>query len=294
MFYFITCFLLATSVSFAKSQIQFSNEVAVSAVRELTLADLVTVENVGKDDLRLLDSVSVAKKTVWTAAEISEVLKENRQFGRFKILLPQKMTIQFESQLSRKHLERRIANEIKAVEGKAQVEVRLHSLPKISGEIVFIDWSYVKRGSFLLPLSLQNDPNPTLISAQSRVLKQLPVAQRQISPQFRVQKEDIKIDWVDVTFSKENELLPEEIIGQNLNRGVSFGQPILPSYVKREPIVKKGQLMRAQVGGNDFEISVNVIAEEAGFVGDTILVRPTDTQKKLSAVIEDREKVRIQ
>lgn len=294
MFKFLCFFLFLGQFAAAKTLVRFLPDVSLSPFQSFTMADIVEVENGSLEDLQLLESIVLPRHQVWSAQGLTQILKENIPSHNFQILLPQKVSLQFESQLSKSHLERRMMNVLSAKEGQAKVEVRIHALPKVSDEIAFVDWSYVKRGSFLLPLSLKNDPNPLLISAQTKVSKLLPVAQKNISTQFRVQQEDLKLDWVDVTFAKEGELSQAQIIGHSLNRSLMFGQAVWPSFIKREPTIKKGQLIRAKVGGADYEIYVSVVAEEAGFIGDTIVVKPTETQKKLSALIESKESIRIQ
>jgi flagella basal body P-ring formation protein FlgA len=68
----------------------------------------------------------------------------------------------------------------------------------------------------------------------------------------------------------------------------------LLSDLKREPAAHRGQVVRALVGDQDFEISINASAEENGFIGDLIKVKNLETQKMMSGIVIDKGVVKVQ
>jgi flagella basal body P-ring formation protein FlgA len=64
--------------------------------------------------------------------------------------------------------------------------------------------------------------------------------------------------------------------------------------LKREPAAQKGQMVQALIGTEEYEISASMLAEENGFVGDTVKVKNTETKKILSAVVVAKGLVKIQ
>jgi flagella basal body P-ring formation protein FlgA len=132
------------------------------------------------------------------------------------------------------------------------------------------------------------------VTGSIKVTAQGPVATRQLVPGERVSGKDLKLDEVDVTYARDGIARVEDLIGQSLNRYVSVNQPIFRSDVKKELAVTRGQIVKAIVGTENFEISSQAYAEEQGFVGDMIKVKNTETQRYLSGQIIEKGVVKIQ
>ena len=63
---------------------------------------------------------------------------------------------------------------------------------------------------------------------------------------------------------------------------------------KAEVQAKRGQIVKGTLGDDDFQISLNVEAQDSGYIGDVIKVKNLETQKLLSAVIVDKGVVKVQ
>lgn len=102
------------------------------------------------------------------------------------------------------------------------------------------------------------------------------------------------MSMTDVTFAKDGSLRMEDIQGQMAARSLPVGSTVWASDLKREPAAKKGQIVKALLGDDSFEISVNMMAEDSGFVGDLIKVKNLETQKVLSGLVTEKGVVKLQ
>jgi flagella basal body P-ring formation protein FlgA len=132
------------------------------------------------------------------------------------------------------------------------------------------------------------------VTGSIKVTAEGPVATRQLVPGERILAKDLKLDEVDVTYARDGIARMDDLVGQSMNRYVSVNQPIFRSDVKKELAVTRGQIVKAIVGTEDFEISSQAYAEEQGFVGDMIKIKNTETQRFLSGQIIEKGVVKIQ
>ncbi|MFP5520151.1 MAG: flagellar basal body P-ring formation chaperone FlgA [Bdellovibrionia bacterium] len=286
--------------SWARVQLSVLSEAEVSNSTRISLVDIVETTGVPASIIKEMSAIEIDSHREYEAREVSQLLKE-KLLPAFKqanlepqIVIPAQVKIKMSAGISRSHLERRIKLHLQEAHPHAEMEVQLHSVPIVTSGDYFVDWSQVQAGSFILPFKELNTYNPKYASGQVRIKKQVPVAQRRLAMSERIQPNDFKMQWVDVTFSKESIASEQEIIGQPVSRSLNPGQPIWYSTLKREPAAKRGQILRATVGSESFEINLNVQAEEQGFIGDTIRVKALETQKEMSAVITGQDTVRIQ
>ena len=66
------------------------------------------------------------------------------------------------------------------------------------------------------------------------------------------------------------------------------------SDLKKETVLKKGQMVKAIAGHAFFEVSISALAEEPGSIGDVIKLKNMDSLKMFSATIVDRGLVKIE
>jgi flagella basal body P-ring formation protein FlgA len=122
----------------------------------------------------------------------------------------------------------------------------------------------------------------------------VPVAKKLIRFGERLQAEDLEMIETDVTFVKEETPEMNAIVGMIANRSLTPRMPIILSDLKREPAARKGQVVKALVGDQTFEVSINASAEENGFIGDVIKIKNSETQKVMSAIVIEKGVVKVQ
>jgi flagella basal body P-ring formation protein FlgA len=127
-----------------------------------------------------------------------------------------------------------------------------------------------------------------------KVQKSVPVARRFIRFGERIQMEDVEMAESNITHLKEESPLLSQVIGLIANKSLAAKTPVILSDLKREPAARKGQVLKALIGSSDFEVSINALAEENGFIGDVIKIKNSETQKTISAIIVEKGVVKVQ
>lgn len=130
-------------------------------------------------------------------------------------------------------------------------------------------------------------------SGDFRIIQQLPIAKRNISPFEKLSAMDFEIKERDVTFSPGYVTPMEHLIGRTVLRPVVQGMPVELKDIKPEYEVEKGQLIQIQFQGQNFMVSAMATAEQSGSVGDLIKIKNTETQKMLSGIVMGKGLVEV-
>ncbi len=303
-------FLILFSVQvFARPEISLPAEVEVSQRERLTLGDVAVVTEGTEKMLLALDRIVIredARELLLSQylysqevmSKIRSVVGSDTELKALnpKIKIPSKIKVSFASTpVSRQEVERKIHNVLKARCHECEYNISIQSTPAPSSKGWDLDYSQLTgRGGFLLPLRDGSRNQIKWISGTIRVSQLTPVTTRLILQGERVQSEDLKMVLTDTTYAKDGVLRLEDITGQLAARSLPVGSPIWTSDLKREPAAKKGQVVKALLGDDTFEISVNMQAEENGFVGDIIKVRNLENKKILSGVVTEKGVVKVQ
>ena len=230
--------------------------------------------------------------------KIREAMESNEALRKinptFKI--PTTVKVSFASApVSRQEVERKILNVLTARCQECEYKLSIQSLPTPNSRQWELDFSQLTaKGGFLLPLRENDERQIKWISGQIHVSRLTPVTTRLISQGERITAADLRMSMIDVTFSKDSGMRIEDIQGQLAARALPVGTAVWTADLKREPATKRGQIVKALIGDEEFEISANMEAQENGFVGDLIKVKNLETQKILSAVITDKGVVKLQ
>ncbi|MBL7669325.1 MAG: flagellar basal body P-ring formation protein FlgA [Bdellovibrionaceae bacterium] len=307
--FFLIAFLVVpkTSLAASKTVIRFPIEPEISHQAQYSLLDLVEVENPKEGILRQLSRAQIPAR--WTqgsrwslsADQILSVLRQNRLSQRgVEILLPQ-MTQPRKSReiLSAPHLKRVITLIAKAECKACEFKIDLHNIPKV----LLSDWEWdpfsVKfRGSFTTLIKMPDSRWTGWLTGFVRWKSPVLITQKNISYQEKIQSNDVIESLRDITYSKDLITDPNEVIGLVAARAISPSTALSRGDLRKEPLVKRGQVVKTIMGrlqpdDSDFEVSVVAVAEENGVLGDVITVKNADSQKLLSATVIDHGVVRI-
>ncbi len=299
IFLFLT---FLSCMAWARTEVIFTSPVEVSQRAVIRVGDVVQVEEPTEELLNVLDTLILPENEKITALDISNLMKkEMEDSGSLKRLnvgfkIPTELLIKKSSApISKLEVERRVTNILKSRCGDCGYKVNVQSAPFPAGGPWELDYSQINgKGSFLIPVRDTDARSMKWISGSVRITKLTPVATRFIQLGERIQSGDLKLASVDVTFAKDNAVRIEDVQGQQLAKSLQIGQPLWSSDIKREPAMKRGQMVKAILGEADFEITANLEAQDTGFIGDTVKVKNLETQKTLSALVTEKGVVKIQ
>jgi flagella basal body P-ring formation protein FlgA len=105
------------------------------------------------------------------------------------------------------------------------------------------------------------------------------VASRYLQFGQKVEIGDIRIVEGDLSLLTDDVLRsPKAAYDRILNRALQMGAPIGLNDLKESTVIKVGDPVRLLLGGKDFEVSGEGIAQTAGMLGDMVRVRIADGQ----------------
>lgn len=304
----LTGLTLMASAAWARPEVIFPKEAEVSntaVISVFQVAELKELSGTAFNEIAKMPLADTAEKQETLTLSGEEISKKLRDLVRnsevlkkvnpaFKI--PSEVRIKIRQDgLSKNEIEKSLRNVLASRCQFCGFQIRLSALPKVTGHNWNIDWDQdLKYGSIMIPVREADQFSNKWITGTVRAQKQVPVAKKLIRFGERLQAEDLEILDTDVTFVKEETPEMSQLVGLIANRTLTPRAPILLSDVKREPAARRGQVVKALIGDQNFEISVNASAEENGFVGDMIKVKNTETQKVMSAVVVDKGVVKVQ
>lgn len=291
-FLFLTFF---PALVWARPEVILPSQVEISQRSVVRLGDIAEVQQGNEDLLDSLDAIALPSQDRIKAADILNLVKEQHLNATFRIPALVVMT-KSSTPISKVEVERRVLNTLSARCHECSYKINVLSAPYPVNTQWDLDFSQLSsRGSFLIPVREGGAGNANKwVSGTVRVSRLTPVATRLLSLGERIQPGDLKLAPADVTFAKDSGLRIEDIVGQQLVRTIQVGQPVWAADVKREPAAKRGQIVKGTLGDDDFQISLNVEAQDSGYIGDVIKVKNLETQKLLSAVIVDKGVVKVQ
>lgn len=295
--------------AFARPEISIPGNVEISQRELLRLSDVAEISGGNADLLSFAESVVLREDArellLSQKMDSQEVLTKvraamNSQEGLRKLnpsfKIPSQVKVSFSSTpVSRQEVERKILNALKVKCNECEYKISIQGVPVPSQKQWDLDLTQLTaKGGFLLPLQDGDRQQLKWISGTIRVSQLTPVTTKLILQGERVQAQDIRMAMTDVTYSKDGVLRVEDIQGQVATRSLPIGSPVWTSDLKREPAAKKGQIVKAVIGDETFEISASMQAEDNGFVGDLIKVKSLETQKVLSGLVIEKGVVKLQ
>lgn len=294
---------------FARPEISIPGSVEISQRELLRLGDIAVVSGGTEELLSLIESVVLREdsrelllsqylSSQEILTKVRTVIASREDLHRLNPIfkIPSQVKVSFSSTpISRHEVERKIHNTLKARCNACEYKISIQSTPVPSEKNWELDFTqFSPKGGFLLPLRDGNQAQLKWISGTIRVSQLTPVTTRLILQGERVQPADIHMALTDVTFARDGVLRLEDIQGQMVARSLPVGSPIWKTDLQREPAAKRGQIVKALLGAESFEISANMQAEENGFLGDLIKVKNLDTKKILSGLIVEKGVVKLQ
>ncbi len=296
--------------------IQFSAHSMVTSHQQVYLKDIAKINYATLAQEMALGNVGLGltldpeEELTLLSEDIAKVLNKNlnqfkEAFGvtKIKISMPDKITVaSSENDISYNSVSFDLFNSYKRLCEICSFSLKNISLPKLKNvknkTEIAIDYSQVKlTGPFLIPVLVKQDEKKEQywISGQMVIKQKGLLATRMIQSGQVLTETDFKSADVDITFQKD-QLVTEfsQLKGNRLNRFFTKDQAVFMSNLKKEVVLNRGMNIKASLGTENMEISVNATAEESGAIGDIIRIKTSDTGRILSGLIVEKGLVEIQ
>lgn len=296
MIKFLICIFFST-VSFAAAEVELviSSAVEVSPRSEISIYDIVEAKNINEEIIADLKEIVLKenKANILYKAELAKMLRSVKAH----FVLPVELKIiRSRGSISRMEVERKIKNKIYSQCANCNVQVQISSVPNNMDS----DWSMdlnidLTKNTVMIPVyATKNIDSKGLIIAEIKRYQNVPVLNKSVKTGEVLTEDMITFEKRQMMNIRETVQKVESIIGMQATRYLNAGQVIQYSDLKKEVILKKGQMVKAMVGGADFEVTISGEAQESGAVGDVVRIKNIDSQKVFAAKIIDRGIVRIE
>lgn len=283
---------------------------------ELTLAEIVDAATIPADDrvlvMRHLKSVvltdrpNVGEERTFTQEGLESIVAEaSRRLEAAGFALewkiPRRSHVLRKSRFSREAIEGQLRDEFSAKCGGCETIIRQLDWPRLEN-LAVQSWRLSvrperPRGSFSVPMELEltgGSKKTVMLTGSLEYFAQVPVATRAIQGAEKVAVADYKIERRNVTYGFDAAAEAKDFENSVAARSLSIGEPLWKSTLRREQMIRFGDPVRVQAGGDTWSVTSEGIAQGPGAIGDTVRVKVGKTQKLVSGILKEKGLVEIQ
>lgn len=305
-------FLAFSFQLFARAQVRtkviLASEIELANKSEINIYDLAKIEKSSSEVLKKLSEIKIDSEFIknkfltygitsssekiyftMTREEMLKIIrKKNSDHMNLQWVIPDLVKVELRNQVNKAEIERKIDNHLQALCAECTFEINIDKLPSAKSTNWDISVSDVSLKSSYL-IAAKTDEKTFWISIRQKVFKEVPVTTRWIPALQKIQPGDLELKRADIANSKDGFLNLSQMTNSILVRSMPVGSIVGASDIKREAVIKRGQVLKAQIENSDFEISISATAEESGFIGDVIKIKAND--KQMSGKIKDNGSV---
>ena len=289
LFFSVSCF------ASGEVELTFPSAVEVSPRSEINMYDIVEAKNLNEDMISDLKEIVISpnKSNVLSKSDLARLLRPIK--ARF--VLPGELKIlKSQSAISRMEVERKIKNKIYSQCAICDVKILISSVPQNLESDWVMDLNIdLNKNTVMIPVfAIKNSGNKGWIVAEIKRYQQVPVLNQSVKIGDVLTSEMFTIEKRQMQNSRETFQTPESVTGMQAVRFLNAGQPVQFGDVKKEQVLKKGQMVRAVAGSAEFEVAISAEAQESGTIGDVVKIKNLDSQKVFAAKVIERGVVRIE
>lgn len=277
------------------AEIVFPSAIEISPRSVITAFDVVETKNMTSELAADLKAIQIGDAST-QKIDRKDLIKKLHNL-KAKFVLPSELKILRSRQaVSRMELERKIKNHLTRSCADCDLQIQVSSVPMN----VSSDWELdlnidLTKSSVMIPIRsiFQNDKKGWVIGEIKRY-QFVPILNRAVRSGEVITPDLISLEKRQLLNPREVIVSSEHLMGMQATRFLSAGQVISFSDLKKETVLKKGQIVKAIAGHAFFEVSISAQVEEPGSIGDVIKIKNLDSQKVFAARIIEKGLVRIE
>lgn len=287
--------LFVSQIAFAKSEITLSSAIEVSPREVITAYDIVEGRHLSESTLSDLKDIELGNAQTKTISKL-EIIKKFRGLDSNFRLPAEVKILRSKSNVSRLEIERKIMNHLLAKCGTCEYRIQINSVP----QNLLTDWELdmnvdFNKSTVMIPVfSVSSSDKKGWVIVDLKKYANVPVLNKALKIGDVITEDAVTTEMRLMQSYQDAITDVKSVIGMQAARFLTAGQMLASRDLKREQILRKGQMVKAIFGVDALEISISAQAEEAGAVGDVIKVKNIDSQKMFAAKIIDRGLVRIE
>lgn len=287
--------LMISQIAQAKSEITLSSAIEVSPREVITAYDIVESRNLNESALSDLKDIELGNAQTKTITKLEIIKKFRGLEANFRLPAEVKI-LRSKSNVSRLEIERKIMNHLLAKCGTCEYRIQINSVP----QNLLTDWELdmnvdFNKSTVMIPAFSTSTPDKKgWVVVELKKYAVVPVLTRPLKIGDVITEDAVTTEMRLMQSYQDTMMDVKSVVGMQAARFLTAGQMLASRDLKREQILRKGQMVKAIFGANALEISISAQAEEGGAVGDVIKVKNLDSQKMFAAKIIDRGVVKIE
>jgi flagella basal body P-ring formation protein FlgA len=271
---------------------------------QIFLKDIAKTQNVSPELQAKLDSVIIGdtpkegEVRSFSSYAISEIIRYNLKsdLPMLSLKIPSEVRVSRKgTKLTPDEVKARMIAWIQPTCAPCEVQItalRVQDAGKLDSSITWTvsNTQIIPKGTFNITLDLNKDNNflkKIFVQGNLRIIKEVPIVKRNLQYGERIQKEDVSFEKQDITFSRETIPAPEDIYGSEVAGNLSSNQIIWKSNLKRKMAITRGSPVQVTVQNQEWRIHLTGIAQDSGYVGDTVKILNPATKKIIVGVIKE-------
>lgn len=300
---------LTCSQAWSAVMIRVRPHVVVAPDSEVRLAQLMDTQGLSTESQNKIAAVAVSKapeygeKQEISSANIVEILREIVQKERARspesvhLVMPRTVVIDtIKRDLSADLIGAELMEAWQPLCADCKLEIESLSPPAVVG---IRDWSLkikpeLPKGSFSIPVEIVRE-NGSSISAwvNGRLVtkRKVPVSKRMINANERLQASDFTWEYRDTSYALDTIPAKDEIAGKRLKQALRASEILWRNQLEREKAIHRGEVVQLKSGAADWEVSLTVVAQQDGYIGDIINFKNPKTNNVLVGEVVGQDEV---
>ncbi len=300
---FILILIFGINALASKAKVDVLSQVYIENDKIL-LKDITQVENLSPEIAAKINSIVIGDSPKegeirrFSSYAISEIIRYNlrNDLDRIAIKIPSEVKVSRKgTRLTPDEVQARIVAWVESTCTPCDVEVsalRVQNTGKLGPSYT---WSIsntqiIPRGSFNIALDLYKDRNfvkKIFVQGNLKIIKEVPIVKTNLNHGQRIQRDDVSFEKRDITFSRDVIPTAEEIHGSEVAGNVSPNQIIWKRNLKRKMALTRGAPVQVAIQNQGWHIRLSGIAQDSGYVGDTVKVMNPDTKRLIVGIIKE-------
>lgn len=277
---------------------------------QIFLKDIAKIDNISPDLQAKLNTVVIGdtpkegEVRSFSSYAISEIIRYNLKsdLATLALKIPSEVRVSRKgTKLTPMEVKARMVAWVESTCAPCEVQIssmRVQDAGKLDSSITWAvsNSQIIPKGNFNISLDLYKDNNflkKIFVQGNLRIIKEVPLVKRNLQYGERIQKEDVSFEKQDITFSRETVPTAEQIFGSEVAGNLSSNQIIWTRNLKRKMAITRGNPVQVTVQNQEWRIYLTGVAQDSGYVGDTVKILNPATKKVIVGVIKDDGQVEV-
>ena len=312
--FILTLALILSVLSQAKADISTLEPIRVKpylkidSTDQVRLSQLIDMKKVSLalydqlDQIHLGSAPAVGEQRIYSSKVIAMALRGSSEAQKNKFVIPNEVKVENRGyELSEESIRQDLLADWKGLCADCELSIKRLSLPLLPTELKNKPWALegdgrLPKGHFTQKILVKKENGSDAIfwlSGQLEIKKLVPVLNRSMQMGHRISKEDYRWEWRDVTFATDGVPNDKMIEGQKMRLSVNANEILFHQMIDREKAVQRGEVVRAYVGEGEWQVTLEAVTEQDGYVGDTVNLRNRQSNRLISGEVVARGEVKI-